>query len=777
MHAAALLLLLLPQAASVHGTVRAEGSMEPIPYASVRVSGVGGSVAADEHGYFAIPEVPAGTRTVRAVALGYQPAERTVEVPASGHVEASLELTRRPVRLSGLEVTTGTGNGEAGEPTGTGEVRIDPRTIEDVPALAEADVLRTAQLLPAVSQTSDFSTALYIRGAAADQTLVTLDGAPLFNPYHLGGIFSAVDPGAVSSIDVLPGAFPARTGGDRLGGVVHLRTRDGSRDRIRGHGGIGLVSARAGLDGPLPGGGGSFLVSARRTYLDLLSGAAEAVGLVETSLPYGFTDAHAKLTHDVGDLGRLSGSFYLNSEELRRLDEFGGSGRDRFTWGSHAASLDYRQPLWGTLLGEVGLAYGDFGTEVTFFDRRRTPEGPGSLREAADVDAFVSDLVASAHLTWHRPAHVVRMGAQLDAHRFRYDVERSDEHFFADLFPEFRRDEGLETIAAYLEDDWAVTDALDLRAGARVLHAPDLDTEITPRIGVAVALSPRLTLSAGAGRYAQALHGLRNEEGLAARLLSYELLSPVPASGGLQTARDLVVGGEWTGGNTRVRVDAYAKQMRNLVLPGLPPDPNEAPLFLVDGFSRGTGSSHGFELLARHGGEGGIGLQGAYALRFTEYTVGGEDYPPGFSRRHSLDLLGTLPLGEDGELGARLQYRSGQPYTPVVGAVRPFRHAPLAGGFSDAGRGRGPRLILGEHNTKRLPFYWRLDVSARKRYEVGWFGRETTLTLYGQVLNLFNQKNVLLPEPRGNVTAAGVPELEFTPQLPILPTIGVEWSF
>lgn len=762
----AVLLLLLSQTAAIHGTIRADSSLEPIPHATVRLPQLGRTAVADEHGYYVLSNVRSGTWTVRADALGYRSKETVVEVPSDGQVTFNLTLTRRPVRLSPLEV-----EGERGTP---GEVRIDPRTIAVVPALVEADVLRTAQLLPAIQQTSDFSSALYVRGGAADQTLVTLDGAPLFNPYHLGGVFSAIDPGAVASIDVLPGAFRARAGGDRLSGAVHIQTRDGSRDRIHGQGGVGLVSARASVDGPLPGGDGSFLLSVRRTYLDVLSEAVEALGLTDTSLPYGFTDAHAKLTHDVGELGRLSASFYTNGEELRRLEEFGGSGRDRFTWGSHTASIEYRQPLGGAVLGELQVAYGDFGTDVRFFDRVARSGGE-RLEELADVNAFMRDFLVATHLTWHESEHEFRAGARLDAYRFCYGVERSDEHFFADLFPEFRSDDELRTVAAYLEDEWSATDALDVRVGGRMLHAPGIGTELMPRIGTQYALSSRLSVSAGAGRYAQAIHGLRDEEALMSRFLAYELMAPVPARLRLQTASDVVLGARWRDGRTRVRIDGYAKRLDNLILPPLPSDPTEAPLLKVDDYRSGTGSSYGLELLARHERENGSGVQASYALRVTEYALGDEEYPPGFSRRHTVDVVGTVPWDADGSLSARLQFKSGQPFTPIVGAIRPFDHHPLEHGFS--GGSFHPTMVLGEHNSKRLPFYWRVDVSARKHYDVEWFGRETTLTLYGQILNVFNVKNVLLPKAPNEFGGFGAPRLRFTPQLPILPSFGVEWSF
>jgi hypothetical protein len=241
---------------------------------------------------------------------------------------------------------------------------VTPATIRRLPALAEADVFRAVQSLPSVAAISDFSSALYVRGGAPDHNLLLLDGAPLFNPYHLGGMFAAIDPDAVASVEVLPGAFPAASG-DRLASVINIWTRDGGRDRPRGHGSLGLISSRAGVDGPLPGGAGSYLLSVRRTYLDLFTQAAAAAGLIEQTLPYSFTDAHLKLTHDVGRGGRISAAGYLNDERFRYPSGSAGLTGTDWVWGSQAASLRYRQPLGGSLLAEAWTAASGFRGTLT----------------------------------------------------------------------------------------------------------------------------------------------------------------------------------------------------------------------------------------------------------------------------------------------------------------------------------------------------------------------------------------------------------------------------
>jgi hypothetical protein len=773
---ATLLLLLLPSAATVHGTVRVEGSQEPIARATVQIPALRRGVLADERGYFVLAGVPAGRWTVRVSALGYRSVEREIEVPASGAVRLDVELAAAPVELAGVEVRARARSEMTAETAaGPPPARITAPALRAVPALAEVDVLRVVQTLPAVAAASDFSSALYVRGGSPDQTLITLDGVPLFNPYHLGGLFSAIDADAVSEVDVLAGATPA-SAGDRLSGAVAIRTREGGRDRVRASGALGLISSRASADGPLPGGRGSSLVSARRTYLDLFTGAAYALGATNTTLPYAFTDAYLKATHGVGSTGQLSAAVYLDAEHFR-IPERMQRAIDtdaQFGWGSRVASLGYRQLFGPALVGELRLAvsgfYGDFAARERRYTMTDVAPLDDELTPYLDARSRISDALVGAYLTWYARRHEVRFGAQLDRYRFEHDVA-VHEAGLRDYVPEFRSASRPATLAAYVEDSWTPREELSVRGGVRVLHAGEWGTAWMPRLGARWALTPVLALSVGAGRYAQLMHSLRDEESLAASLLAYDFLGATAPAAGMMTAEDVVLGAEWSAGATSVRVDAYAKRFDRLPLPPLPDNLVETPVLVPEGHRLGTGRAHGVELLARHA-RGRADFTLAYALAFASREAEGERFAPRFERRHTLDALAALPLGAQGQWSARLVLATGQPYTPVVGSVPFDPYDPRLGGFAPAWE---MTALLGEHNSARLPGYLRLDVGARRSFERRWFGRETTVTPYLQVLNALNTKNVLTALPTN--TFEGRPVLDYAPQLPFFPTLGLEWKF
>lgn len=768
----ALLFALVQGVTPIQGTVRAEGSHEPVPYATIEVVGTDRRAAADVRGFFTLTAVPEGRWTIRARALGYTPATRVVEVQAGTPLRVELLLTRLPFTIAAVRVDEDADDREV-NPVGPPPIRLDALTLRTTPALAEVDVLRALQILPSVQQASDFSSALYVRGGSPDQTLVALDGLPLFNPYHLGGIFAAIDPDAVASLDLWAGAIPARMA-DRLSGVVNIWTREGARDRTHSRGSIGLISSRVSVDGPLPGGNGSYLVSTRRTYLDLFTRAVKAAGWGKAEIPYHFTDAHVKLVHDVGELGRLSASAYYNQEQFYYHDEYepGADYDDDFDWGSRAASLEWRQPIGGRLLLEARAGFSAFRSEIDFLDPATGMSGSPAVHTMRGR-VHMRDGLASTGITWFLNDHEIRAGTQLDAYRLEYDIDRAEDRFFADLLPEFERSDPLTSVAAFVEDEWRVHDAVRVRLGMRSLHSGGASA-LMPRFGASWRISPRLTLELGGGSYAQSLNSFRNEESILASFLAYDMLTPSDSIG-LARSADVVVGGEWRSGATSVRLDAYAKRFTELPMPVLPADPFEAPLLEVERMERGTGGAQGLDLLVRRDWGERRTLFASYALARATRTLEGETFAPRFERRHTVDLLGSFPLGRRTDAAARLVGSTGQPHTPIVG-----RFVPIAPGGGVSGGELEPSytrtFVLGEHNSARLPGYVRLDLSLRRSSTRTLFGREGTLTWGLQVLNALNNRNVLAALPdQGGEHREG--QLNFLPQLPVLPTFSLEWSF
>ena len=774
----ALMLTALMYAATLQGTVRAEGTLEPIAHARVAIAQLGRAAFADAQGYFVVADVPEGRWTVEASALGYDTVRINVVSTGAGALRVDFELPRRPVQLGEVTVESEAARSRssvspaagAGPPparlAGAGQLKY-------IPGLAEPDVLRALQQLPSVAAISDLSSSLYVRGGASDQNLIMLDGVPLFNPYHLGGIFSAVNADAVAGVDVWAGALPAREG-DRLASAVRIDTRDGGRDRMRASGAVGLISSNATIDGPV-GAGGSYLVSARRTYVDAATRAIYTIGLIDQAVPYGFWDVLAKGTQDIGELGRLTFTGYVNREGVnvpsRMRREVGADAQ--LGWGSRMAALAFRQPIGAQLMWNSRLAITDFTGDFDLFDWGT--ELVCDTVECREIDTDTThsvtagtkarDIIAETDLAWYGRAHTLRIGARSDGYSFRHHLAAENED---DLLPSFRNAQQRTTFAAFLEDEWLISDRFQVRGGVRLLHAGELGTAWLPRLGARINLTPALALTAGVGRYAQAVRSMRTDESAVSSIIAYDVLTMQPLEAGLARGSDIVAGVHVDAGATSVRVDVYAKRMKGLVLPSRLTDPISISPLVIDTFTVGTGTARGIELFARHV-VGPLEVNGSYTYARTGRTAAAETYVPRFERRHVLDVSALLPWGPRGLISSRAAFGTGQPFTRVIGQQPAYRFNPVTGEFEDMG---GGTLIMGEYNAARLPAYFRLDVAARRVYDKQWFGQEMQITPYLQILNVLNMRNVMLTEAQ-----TFAPSYSYWPQLPILPTFGVEWRF
>lgn len=740
--------------ATVHGSIRAEGTLEPVPFAQVTLPELDRSTTADERGRFALHDVPAGAWRMEVAAIGYARATAMVHVPDQRAVEAHVLLTPQPLAMTPITVRALRSAPHAGgSATGAGPapVRMDLAAIEAAPGLVQSDVFRALQTLPSIAPLSDFSTGLYVRGGAADQTLVTLDGVPLFNPYRLGGLFSVVDPGIVSHVEVVAGGGSAALG-DRLGGSIAVRSRDGAADRLHGWGEVSMISARAGFDGPV--GPGRLLAAGRTNYLGaLVSPFIDGFG-------YGATDVYVKGTRAVGPRTELTASAFADIETLHRSGELDGV---RTRWGSALGSVGVHHMSPGGARGHARVAWSSFR---------------GTLSEEGDatgtLETGISDLIVTVGGIAPIGNHTLSAGAQLDAYRLHHTIEIRRGESFSAWSPDTHPFESFEhasrplSVAAWLEDEWRPLSELRLRLGVRALHSPDHGTAVLPRAGATWRPMASLALSIAGGRYAQVHYGSRDDEALWANLIAFDLPVALAPGQGQSRSSDVVAGVEWGHGATHVRADAYRRWIGRMPVRSL--HRRHPPPLLSEAEAVGSADAAGLELSLAHGLRRGS-LSTAYTLAGVQHQVDGESYAPRYDRRHSLQVAGELTPTPRTQLGARVVAASGQPYTPIVGVIHPVRadHAwqslrPV--GYSPA--------LLGEHNSARMPGYFRVDASLRHQLVRQWFGRPTTITPFAQVLNVLNTRNALIDAPRTGDPVASVARV---PQLPILPTVGVTWRF
>ncbi len=257
------------------------------------------------------------------------------------------------------EVLVNAKKGENVQSTKVGQIELEVEKIKTLPAfMGEVDIVKTIQLLPGVSSASEGGQGFYVRGGSPDQNLVLLDEATVYNASHLFGMFSVFNSDAIKSANLIKGSMPANYGG-RMSSVLEINMNEGNYKQFKIKGGLGLISSRLTLEGPIVKDKASFMVSARRTYLDLFMKAFIPKGSSFAGTSYYFYDLNFKLNYKVGKRDRLFLSSYYGKDNFTF-----GNTNDAFNvtmpWGNAIASLRWNHVFSNKLFMNVSGTFTDY---------------------------------------------------------------------------------------------------------------------------------------------------------------------------------------------------------------------------------------------------------------------------------------------------------------------------------------------------------------------------------------------------------------------------------
>ena len=290
--------------------------------------------------------------------IGYTPSIRILTIR---DLDKSLKFYLKTEDLSLQEIIIRDTNPEQNIlGTEMGKSVVSMETIKNIPALfGEEDLLRSLQLLPGVQTAGEGTTGLFVRGGSADQNLIQLEGAPVYNPSHFFGFFSVFNPDALSGVEFYKGNIPAEFGG-RVSSVVDVSLREGNYQKIRGEGGIGTISSRLTLDGPIISDKSSFIVSGRRTYADLFLRLSNNEDIRNNQLY--FYDLSGKATFKISDKDKISVSGYYGSDLLGISRQFG------LGWSNFVSSLNWSRNMSSTSFFDLNIYNSQYKYQVTFDD-------------------------------------------------------------------------------------------------------------------------------------------------------------------------------------------------------------------------------------------------------------------------------------------------------------------------------------------------------------------------------------------------------------------------
>lgn len=337
---------------SISGTVRDAKTGEELIGANIKVKETGSGAITNTYGFYSI-SLPAGTYNLSISYLGYDNQTKIVKLAAN--TTLNIELSESIKDLSETVITGKRADDNVSE-NKMSVVSIDVKTVKKIPLLAgEADLIKALQLLPGVQAAGDGSTQSIVRGGNFDHNLVLLDEAVVYNPSHAVGFFSVFNGDAIKDFELYKGGIPSRYGG-RLASVLDVRMRDGNSKNYNVSGGIGILSSRLTIEGPIQKEKSNFLLSARRSYFDVFFPLAEQTR--DATLYFG--DLNAKMSFKLSEKDRLYVSAYTGADRL------GFGGLFGFGWGNTTFTTRWNHlfnPKWFV---NTSLIYSRYNYRVDF---------------------------------------------------------------------------------------------------------------------------------------------------------------------------------------------------------------------------------------------------------------------------------------------------------------------------------------------------------------------------------------------------------------------------
>jgi len=815
---------------SIHGFIREDATGEPLPYANVILPELNRGSTSDGEGYFAVTDLPVGVHKFIVSIIGYRQFETRIHLTEG--LDIRLDVRLEQAILEGQTIEVSAEREKFKELISPSMVTLDRRAIEVAPSFVEADVFRALQLLPGVQSLNDFSSALYVRGSTPDQNLIMLDGITVYNPMHLGGIFSTFNTDAIKEAEFNAGGFPAQYGG-RLGSILNIVNREGNTEEYTGSANISLISSKALVEGPLPLSSsrllkGSWMLAGRRTYFDLIinnfwqhvirPGLSdyERRNAPDEIVPYYFYDFQGKLNLDIGTDHRLTWSSFYGDDVLDWQNKtsfssddwaddewsnpgdyyYRSSGSSTFDWrwGNFTNSLSWRWIVNPRLIARSFIANSRFRFAVDLDHREAgySSDIYDTTEWAVDFefDLFdrIDDQSFESNLTWlANDDHDVLAGFQHKTVNFdlgmiiaQESAYNGNRETFLDTLM-WMRSEPAE-FAWYIQDQWQVNPLLSLQSGLRVAGYSLHDTTyFEPRLGLKYFLSEDISLKATIGRYHQFLT-VANPPDENLRFL--DIWFGIPEDRPAPRADHFILGLEYLSpSDLLLRVETYRKQFDHL-LTLKPTDliaiDNEGQL-RIDPFNEFWDTdayAEGLEILVKKL-SGKVRGWAGYTYSVTQRKYEGQDwYYPKYDRTHTLNMVADWALSERMHFSTALTYSSGNPYTAVIGRTETWND----GSWSLDNYWWGSQNFLyGQKHANRYPGYFRLDVSIKHRKPFFNGYREW----YFQILNATNHLNVFTYIYRNHgeynprtweYENKGVQRFG-VPMFPFFPTFGVKFEF
>jgi len=723
---------------TISGYVKEAASGEALIGATVVIKEIHKGVNTNQYGFYSIT-VDKGSYTLAVTYLGFDEFSQPIEL--SSDLRINVDMKVKAVETQTV-VITGERDDKNVKSTEMGTTRLSIEQIKSLPAfLGEVDVLKSIQLIPGVASAGDGNTGFYVRGGGPDQNLILLDEAVVYNASHLLGFFSVFNGDAVKDVNLIKGGMPAQYGG-RLSSVLDISMKEGNDKTYHVDGGIGLISSRLTIQGPVKKDTSSFIVSARRTYIDILAKPF----ISKTSKYYGtgyyFYDMNAKVNYRLSDKDRLFLSGYFGRDEFNYNNTVSNFNVN-IPWGNATGVLRWNHLFNDKLFLNTSAIFSDyqfsFGASESGFDFRLY-SGIRDWNYKMDFSYFPNT------------RHEIKFGMNYIFHTFTPSNATAKQGDVVFDLGKIKKQYAHE-VALYFSDDFDVTDKIRLSMGIResyfIMVGPfdryihDVTGKIVdtthygegqrvadyggpePRLSIRYSLRHHASLKANYTHNYQYIH--------LASLSSVSLPTDVwvPTSDIVKPQiSDQVSTGYFQNFHQNTyegSVEIYYKYMQHQVEykeGALPTDDTKDNADY--NFVFGSGQSYGAEFFFKKClGKltGWVGYTLSWTTRNFPDLNNGQTYYAKYDRRHDISIVSTYTLSPKWTFSAVWVYATGNAVT-----------LPVARYFIDG-------TIVSEYsalNALRMPPYHRLDISAT------WTLKKTKhleQNLNFSIFNVYNRMN------------------------------------
>jgi hypothetical protein len=428
---------------TISGHVKDASSGEEQIGATIYIEETKSGTVTNSYGFYSIT-LPQGIYHIKFSFIGFETVEKDIDL--TQNIRLDIELEPKQEALDEV-VIKGDKEDENVKSSSMGVVKMNVKEIKKIPVLfGEQDVLKTLSLMPGISSSGEGKGGFYVRGGNTDQNLILLDEAPIYNASHLMGFFSVFNSDALKDVKLYKEGIPAKFGG-RLSSVVNVHTNNGNSKRFSVSGGLGLISSRLTIEGPIIKDKLSFMVSGRRTYADLFLKMTKKDFRDNTLY---FYDLNGKVNYDVGKRDKIFLSAYYGRDKLG-TDVFG------FSWGNTTATLRWNHIMNSKLFSNTSLIYSNYNYQIKVEEQN----------VKIQLNSGISDFNVKQDFSWFFNAdNTIKFGFNIIYHKF-LPGERLTEGVSSVPDIILQKEQGVES-ALYMSNTQKIGSLLSLEYGFRL---------------------------------------------------------------------------------------------------------------------------------------------------------------------------------------------------------------------------------------------------------------------------------------------------------------------